>query len=91
MKHIINVYGENYDQVVTVATRLSTLSTIDRFDSVVDIKYYGIIVSKTKKNNLFPDEVFYNHFVDANDVIDDEYIVQIIIKVVNLFVNPKEE
>jgi hypothetical protein len=91
MKHIINVYGENYDQVVTVATRLSTLSTIDIVDSCIDVDHYGIISSITKKNKLFPDEIFYYHFVNANDMIDDDYIVSIIVKAVNTFFIPKDE
>jgi hypothetical protein len=86
MKRIINIYGENHQMVNTVASRLNALTTIPFIESVHETKYYGIMTSTTK--NLFSGCMCYNHCVDTNDMVDDDYVLEIWMKADNVFSNP---
>jgi hypothetical protein len=84
-KNIITIYGEDYDQVYTVASRLRNLTTIPIVDTVKAANPNGIMTSSVRQH--FSGAKSFNHCVDTNDFIDDSYVLGIWLKADKFFFN----
>ena len=84
-KNIITIYGEDYDQVFTVASRLRNLTTIPIVDTIKAADPNGIMTSSVRQH--FSGAKSFNHCVDTNDFIDDSYIIAIWLKADTFFFN----
>lgn len=84
-KNIITLYGEDYDQVYTVAYRMRNLTGIPIVDTVRAAKPNGIMTSTVPQR--FAGAKSFNHCVDTNDFIDDSYVVEVWLKADKFFNN----
>lgn len=84
-KNIITLYGEDYDQVYTVACRMRNLTTIPIVGTIHEAKPNGIMTSTTRQH--FSGANSFNHCVDTNDFIDDDYVLGIWLKAYKFFFN----
>lgn len=83
-KWAISIYGYNYDQVHTVTSRLSALTTIPIVSHINEVQCKFYILESTTRQ-AFAGAACYNHCVDTNDFIDDDYIISIWDKAIRFF------
>ena len=84
-KNIITLYGEDYDQVYTVAYRMRNLTEIPIVKTIKEANPNGIMTSSVRQH--FSGAKSFNHCVDTNDFIDDEYVVKVWLKADEFFRN----
>ena len=84
-KNIITLYGEDYDQVYTVAYRIRNITGIPIVKTIKEAKPHGIMTSSVKQH--FSGANSFNHCVDTNDFIDDDYVIGVWTKAVKFFFN----
>lgn len=84
-KNIITLYGDDYDQVYTVAYRMRNLTEIPIVKTIKEANPNGIMTSSVRQH--FSGAKSFNHCVDTNDFIDDNYVVEVWLKADKFFNN----
>lgn len=82
-KHVISLYGDNFEAVNTVAYRLRNLTgckVVSHPKEVYDV--IVIITASTKSHYCFPT---YNHNVCETHEIDDNYVVKLWMSALKFF------